>query len=228
MAKKLNHLAIIMDGNRRWAKREGLKSYQGHQAGRENLEKVVKWCKQADIKILTLYAFSAENWQRPKLEVDFLMKSFIEAFNDDIIKLHEEGIKINVFGRLSQLSTNLQKAIKKAVKLSQDNKGGILNLCINYSGRLEIVDAVNNLIKDKRNNQAVTEADLEAYLYTKDMADPDLIIRTSGEQRLSGFLLWQATYSELLFIDKFWPEFSKEDFDKAIDCFYNRKRRFGC
>lgn len=228
MAKKINHLAIIMDGNRRWAKREGLKSYQGHHEGRKQVERVVKWCKESDIKILTLYAFSAENWQRPKMEVDYLMKAFIEAFQNDILKLHEEKIKVNVFGRVSHLSKKLQNAINKAIELTKNNKAGTLNLCINYSGRLEIVDAVNNLIKNKKKKGAINEKDIEKYLYSKDIADPDLIIRTSGERRLSGFLLWQAAYSELLFVDKFWPEFSKDDFKKAINCFYHRKRRFGC
>ncbi len=217
-----------MDGNRRWAKEKGLKSYEGHQAGRENVEKVVKWCKEANIKILTLYAFSAENWQRPKIEVDFLMQAFIEAFNDDVLRLHDEKIKVNVFGRVSKLSTKLQKSIKKATELTKNNKEGILNLCINYSGRLEIVDAVNHIIANKKSKKAINEEDIKHHLYGKDMSDPDLIIRTSGEKRLSGFLLWQAAYSELLFIDKYWPDFSKKDFLKAVDCFYHRKRRFGC
>ncbi len=228
MSKKLKHLAIIMDGNRRWAKKNNLKSHEGHQAGRENVEKVVKWCKEADIKILTLYAFSAENWQRPKMEVDFLMQAFCQAFKKEIKDLHKENIKINVFGRLSELSSELQKAIKKATELTKNNKAGVLNLCINYSGRLEIVDALNQIIEKKKSKSAISEKDIEKYLYSQDIADPDLIIRTSGEKRLSGFLLWQATYSELLFIDKYWPEFSKADFTKAVDCFYNRKRRFGC
>ncbi len=217
-----------MDGNRRWAKREGLKSHEGHQEGRKQVERLVKWCKEANIKTLTLYAFSAENWQRPKMEVDFLMQSFIEAFSDDILKLHKEKIKVNVFGRISELSSKLQNVIKKATELTKNNKGGILNLCINYSGRLEIVDAVNHLIDNKKNKKAINEKDIENNLYSKNIADPDLIIRTSGEKRLSGFLLWQAAYSELLFIDKYWPEFSKTDFKKAVTCFNNRKRRFGC
>jgi undecaprenyl diphosphate synthase len=228
MAKKLNHLAIIMDGNRRWAKREGLQAYQGHQTGRDNLEKVLKWCKQANIKILTVYAFSAENWQRPKKEVDFLMKLFIQSFKNEALRIHKDKIKIKVFGRLSQLPINLQKAINKAVELSQNNKEGVLNLCLNYSGRLEIVDAINSLIKNKKDLKEINEKDIENNLYSQNIADPDLIIRTSGERRLSGFLLWQVAYSELLFIDKYWPEFSKEDFDQAIACFYKRKRRFGC
>lgn len=194
MRKKIKHLAIIMDGNRRWAKREGLKSFQGHQKGRKQVEKVVKWCKEANIKILTLYAFSAENWQRPKMELDFLMQSFIEAFNDDVLRLDKEKIKIKVFGRVSGLSKKLQEAIKKAIELTKNNQAGILNLCINYSGRLEIVDAVNDLIKNRQSKKAINEKDLEKYLYSKDIADPDLIIRTSGEKRLSGFLLWQAAY----------------------------------
>ncbi len=228
MAKKINHLAIIMDGNRRWAKREGLKSHEGHQEGRRQVERVVKWCKEENIKTLTLYAFSAENWQRPKTEVDFLMKSFIEAFKDDVLRLNKEKIKVNVFGRVSKLSKTLQKAINNAIEITKSNKAGILNLCINYSGHLEIVDAVNNIILKNKNKRSINEKDIEKNLYSKEIANPDLIIRTSGEKRLSGFLLWQAAYSELLFVDKYWPEFSKEDFNQAIACFYNRKRRFGC
>ncbi len=228
MAKKINHLAIIMDGNRRWAKREGLKSHQGHHAGRKQVERVVKWCKQANIKVLTLYAFSAENWQRPKMEVDFLMQSFIEAFKDDVLRLDKEKIKVNVFGRVHKLSKSLQTAIKNATEITKNNKEGVLNLCINYSGRLEIVDAINDLIANKKSKRPIDAKDIEKHLYSKGISDPDLIIRTSGERRLSGFLLWQATYSELLFVEKYWPEFSKEDFDKAINCFYHRQRRFGC
>jgi len=228
MSKKLQHLAIIMDGNRRWAKEKGLASYKGHQAGRENVKKVIEWCQQSDIKILTLYAFSAENWQRPKREVDFLMKSFCQAFRQEIKELNKENIKINVFGRLSDLSNELQKLIKQATDLTKDNTQGILNLCINYSGRLELVDAFNSIKKQKASDQDINEEDIKHHLYGKDMPEPDLIIRTSGEKRLSGFLLWQAAYSELLFIDKYWPDFSKDDFDSAVDCFHQRKRRFGC
>lgn len=217
-----------MDGNRRWAKEKSLKPYEGHQAGRKKVDEVLRWCRDANIKILTLYAFSAENWKRPKVEVDFLMQAFIEAFSNDILKLHEDKIKINVFGRVSGLSNKLQKAIAKATELTKNNKRGIFNLCINYSGRLEIVDAVNSLIANIKGKKPIIEKDIEKYLYSKDIADPDLIIRTSGEKRLSGFLLWQGTYSELLFIDKYWPDFSKNDFNQAINSFYNRKRRFGC
>lgn len=217
-----------MDGNRRWAKREGLKSHEGHQEGRKQVERLVKWCKEANIKTLTLYAFSAENWQRPKMEVDFLMKSFIEAFKEDVLRLHEEKIRVNVFGRVSKLSKTLQKAINNAIELTKNNKAGTLNLCINYSGRLEIVDAINNIILKNKNKVSISEKDIEKNLYSHGISDPDLIIRTSGEKRLSGFLLWQAAYSELLFVDKYWPEFSKDDFNKAIKCFYNRQRRFGC
>lgn len=225
---KIKHLGIIMDGNRRWARANQKKSYQGHLEGKKTLEKVLNWCKESNISILTLYTFSAENWQRPKQEVDFLMKTFYHVFTKDIKRLHEKNIQVRVIGRLKGLALKLQTAIIKAMELTKNNDGSILNLAINYSGRLEIIDAFSEIFKKTSNPKEITEKLVSKYLYTADLPDPDLIIRTSGEQRVSGFLLWQAAYSELMFVKSCWPEFSKQDFDQAISCYYNRQRRFGC
>lgn len=228
MPKKIKHLAIIMDGNRRWARAKGLKSFEGHLAGRKTLENVLNWCRAANIKILTLYAFSAENWQRPKREVDFLMETFYIAFTKDIKKLHKNNVQVRVLGRLTGLSKKLQTAIKKAIELTKNNKANILNLAINYSGRLEIIDAFNKLMEKSITQEKITEELVSDHLYTAGLPEPDLIIRTSGEQRVSGFLLWQSAYSELIFIKNCWPAFSKQDFDLALADFNKRQRRFGC
>ncbi len=217
-----------MDGNRRWARAKGLKSFEGHLAGRKTLENVLNWCRAANIKILTLYAFSAENWQRPKREVDFLMETFYIAFTKDIKKLHKNNVQVRVLGRLTGLSKKLQTAIKKAIELTKNNKANILNLAINYSGRLEIIDAFNKLMEKSITQEKITEELVSDHLYTAGLPEPDLIIRTSGEQRVSGFLLWQSAYSELIFIKNCWPAFSKQDFDLALADFNKRQRRFGC
>jgi undecaprenyl diphosphate synthase len=224
MSKKIKHLAIIMDGNRRWARVNNLKTIKGHLNGQKTLEKVLNWCKEADISILTLYAFSNENWQRPKEEVDFLMKAFYLAFSRDIEKLNKNNIKVRVIGDLKNLPEKLQKVILKAMDLTKNNNDFILNLAINYSGRLEIVQAVNKALESSRK---IDEDSISQNLYTANLPDPDLIIRTSGEKRLSGFLLWQSAYSELVFVKNYWPDFSKIDFDLALEDFYQRQRRFG-
>lgn len=213
-----------MDGNRRWARVNNLKTIKGHLNGQKTLEKVLNWCKEADISILTLYAFSNENWQRPKEEVDFLMKAFYLAFSRDIEKLNKNNIKVRVIGDLKNLPEKLQKVILKAMDLTKNNNDFILNLAINYSGRLEIVQAVNKALESSRK---IDEDSISQNLYTANLPDPDLIIRTSGEKRLSGFLLWQSAYSELVFVKNYWPDFSKIDFDLALEDFYQRQRRFG-
>lgn len=225
MEQKIHHLGIIMDGNRRWAKARGLPPFEGHRAGYKKIEDVLRWCKEAGIEILTLFAFSTENWQRAKKEVDFLMKLFHHALSKDIKKLHENNVRVKVIGRREGLPKKLQEAIEKAEKLTENNSGGILNLAINYGGRPELVDAFKKMIANPP--KEITEEIISQNLYTAGLPDPDLIIRTSGEQRLSGFLTWQSTYSELLFINHHWPEFSKEDFDAAFNEFANRQRRFG-
>jgi len=225
MEQKLQHLGIIMDGNRRWAKARGLSAFEGHRAGYRKIEDILKWCRDAGIKILTLYVFSTENWQRAKDEVDFLMKLFYLAFTRDIKELHKNNVCVRVIGRKEGLSKKLQEVIKKSEELTKNNTGGMLNLAINYGGRQEVVDAFNKILKSPL--KEITEEIILQNLYTAGLPDPDLIIRTSGEFRISGFLLWQSAYSEFYFTKHHWPEFSKHDFDDALADFANRQRRFG-
>ena len=214
-----------MDGNRRWATTRRLPSFEGHRAGYKKVEDILNWCRDAGIKILTLYAFSTENWQRSKKEVDFLMKLFYLAFTKDIKELHKNNICVRVIGRKNGLSEKIQKAIKRSEELTKNNTAIILNLAINYGGRPELVDAFNKILKNPP--KEITEDLISKNIYTAGLPDPDLIIRTSGERRLSGFLTWQSAYSELYFIKRHWPKFSKEDFDDALNDFANRQRRFG-
>lgn len=223
----LKHLAIIMDGNRRWAKNQGLLSFDGHQKGYEKLKEVMKWCKNRDISTLTVYAFSTENWNRSEDEVNFLMNLFYKALTDELQEFHKQGIKLKVIGTRQRLSQKLVDAIVAAEELTKDNKSAILNLCINYGGRLEIVEAVKKLLASGVRAEEVDDKMITDNLWMAGQPDPDLIIRTSGEQRLSGFLTWESVYSEFLFLDKHWPDFSEADFDAAIENFNNRHRRFG-
>lgn len=225
--KKLEHIAIIMDGNRRWAKEKGLPAFEGHLHGYDKLKNVGEWLIDRGVKIFTVYAFSTENWNRSKKEVDYLMNLFRRALSKEVQKFNQKGIRLNVIGRISGLPKDLQKMAEKAMGITKNNKRGILNLCINYGGRTEIVDAVKGIINKKISANKIDEKIIEKNLYTSDMPDPDLVIRTSGEQRLSGFLTWQSVYSELYFIPVYWPDFSQKDLDKAIDWYYGRERRFG-
>ncbi len=214
-----------MDGNRRWAKARKLLSFEGHRAGYKKIEDVLHWCRDAGIKILTLYAFSTENWQRPKKEVDSLMKLFHLALTKDAEKLHKNNVCVRVIGHKIGLSKKIQEAIKKSEELTKNNTAIILNLAINYGGRLELVDAFNKILKNPP--KEITEDLISQNIYTAGLPDPDLIIRTSNEKRLSGFLMWQNAYSEFCFIKHHWPEFSKEDFNDILNDFANRQRRFG-
>ncbi|MCX6813897.1 MAG: polyprenyl diphosphate synthase [Candidatus Azambacteria bacterium] len=225
MKSEIKHLGIIMDGNRRWAKARRLPSFEGHRAGYKKVEDILHWCRDAGIKILTLYTFSTENWQRSKKEVNFLMKLFYLAFTKDIKKLHKNNICVRVIGRKNGLSEKIQKAIKRSEELTKNNTAIILNLAINYGGRSELVDAFNKILKNPP--KEITEDLISQNVYTAGLPDPDLIIRTSGEKRLSGFLTWQSAYSEFCFIKHHWPEFSKEDFNEILNDFASRQRRFG-
>jgi undecaprenyl diphosphate synthase len=223
----LQHLAIIMDGNRRWAKSQGLLSVEGHQKGYEKLKEVMKWCLQKEVKTLTVYAFSTENWNRSEDEVNFLMTLFHKALTEELNEFHSQGIKLNVIGTRQRLSTKIVQAISEAEELTKNNTNGTLNLCINYGGRLEIVEAVRKIMEQNIKPEDLNEKMITDNLWMAGQPDPDLIIRTSGEQRLSGFLPWESVYSEFLFLDKHWPDFSEADFDAAIEDFNNRHRRFG-
>jgi undecaprenyl diphosphate synthase len=225
MEKKIEHLAIILDGNRRWARENGLTSLEGHKAGYDKVKEVLRWCREVGIGTLTLYAFSTENWKRSQEEVQYLMDLFYLVFSKEIKILHKENVRVRVIGHKSGLSKRLQGAIEKIEKLTENNTNGNLNIALNYGGRQELVDAFNNLRINFKGE--ITQAAIANALYTANQPDPDLIIRTSGEQRLSGFLLWQGAYSELLFVKHHWPAFSRDDFNSAISEFENRQRRYG-
>lgn len=225
--KKIEHLAIILDGNRRWARARDLPTLQGHKRGYDNVKKVGKWCLEKGIKILTVYAFSTENWKRSEHEVNYLMKLLKRALSKDLPEFHKMGLQLRIIGRRKGLPKDLQTAIEKAEKKTKNNNKGILNIAINYGGRAEIVDAIKKICKKKMPISNIDQNLVEKNLYTAGLPNPDIIVRTSGEHRLSGFLLWQASYSELLFIKKHWPEFSKKDLESVIKEYNKRQRRFG-
>lgn len=225
------HIAIIMDGNRRWAKKRNLPVKLGHKQGAETLKKVVRYANKIGIEYMTVYAFSTENWKRSEEEVSALM-SLLEGYLDDFAKEADtENIVIRVLGNLDRLSESLQESIKRTIERTKNNTGIIFNIALNYGGRDEITNAVKNIAKDVKDGilelDQISEEIVTKYLYTKDDPDPDLLIRTSGEIRLSGFLPWQTTYSEFLFLDKLWPDFTEKDLDDAIEVFSKRNRKFG-
>ena len=225
------HIAIIMDGNRRWARQRNLPVKLGHKQGAETLKKIVRYANNIGIKYLTVYAFSTENWKRSQEEVDALM-SLLEGYLNQFSKEADtENIVIRVLGNMKQLSEPLQKSIANTVESTKNNTGIIFNIALNYGGRDEITNAVKLISADVKDGKLsiddITEDVVSSYLYTKNDPDPDLLIRTSGEIRLSGFLPWQSTYSEFVFLEKLWPDFSTEDLDHAIEVFSKRNRKFG-
>ena len=226
-----NHIAIIMDGNRRWARERKIDYRLGHKEGAKTLEKIVRYSKKVGIKYITVYAFSTENWKRSEEEVGALML-LLKTYLDDYSKRADsENIKVKVLGDISALSEGLQKSIKKCEERTKDNDGILFCIGINYGGRDEIVHAVKNIAEDVKNNNLdvddISEKLIDDYLYTAGIPDPDLVIRTSGELRTSNFLPWQIVYSEFLFLDKYWPDFSEEDIDLAIEEYQRRNRKFG-
>lgn len=226
-----NHIAIIMDGNRRWARERKIDYRLGHKEGAKTLEKIVRYSKKVGIKYITVYAFSTENWKRSEEEVGALML-LLKTYLDDYSKRADsENIKVKVLGDISVLSEGLQKSIKKCEERTKDNDGILFCIGINYGGRDEIVHAVKNIAEDVKNNKLdvddISEKLIDDYLYTAGIPDPDLVIRTSGELRTSNFLPWQIVYSEFLFLDKYWPDFSEEDIDLAIEEYQRRNRKFG-
>lgn len=225
------HIAIIMDGNRRWAKERNLETRLGHKEGAETLKKIAKYANKIGIKYLTVYAFSTENWKRTKEEVGALMGLLQMYVNDFLNDKELENIKINILGDVSKLEPGLQKSIQKAIDRTKDYTGMTLNVAFNYGGRDEITKAVQKIATKVQNNEIAIQDIDEQYvsenLYTKGQLEPDLLIRTGGEQRISNFLLWQLAYTEFLFINKYWPDFSEIDLDEAIKVFEQRNRKFG-
>lgn len=225
------HIAIIMDGNRRWAKNRMLPIKLGHKQGAETLKKVVRYANSIGLEYITVYAFSTENWKRSEEEVTALM-SLLESYLDDFSKEADtENIVIRVLGDLTALSSSLQESIQKTIERTKNNTGTVFNIALNYGGRNEIVNAIQNISKEvlegKIKLEDINEEVVSNHLYTKNIPDPDLLIRTSGELRLSGFLPWQSVYSEFIFLDKLWPDFTPEDLSNAIEVFKKRNRKFG-
>lgn len=226
-----NHIAIILDGNRRWAVKRKLPKLQGHTQGANNLEKIATYCNKIGVKYLTVYAFSTENWNREKEEVDYLMKLLEKYIRDFDKKFKDSTARIRLAGEISRLPKDLQDSIRDIEEKTKNNTGITLNLCINYGGREEIVNATKLIAEKVKNGEMevsdITEETVGKLLRTGDAPDPDLFIRPGGEIRLSGFLLWQASYSELYFTEPLWPDFNESELDKAIDEFNRRKRNFG-
>ena len=225
------HLAIIMDGNRRWARKQGKSASYGHKEGAKTLEKIVRYANKIGLSYITVYAFSTENWKRAEEEVKALMMLLQNYLDDYSKRADTENIRVKILGDITALSTSMQKSILKCMERTKNNTGVTFNIALNYGGRDEIVKAVKNIAKEVKsgnvNIEDINEKMISDNLYTKGMPDPDLLIRTSGELRLSNFLPWQVVYSEFLFIDKNWPDFSEEDLDNAIIEYQKRTRKFG-
>ena len=221
------HIGIIMDGNGRWARRRGHPASFGHRAGVRAIKRVLEGCEQLGVEVLSVYAFSTENWSRPRAEVRALMRLFHETMQREIEEMHRRGVRIVVSGRRDGLSQRMRDRIEEAVARTARNKNGVLNVCLNYGGRAELVDAVRRLMEERVPEGKIDEAAISAHLYVPDLPDPDLIIRTAGESRVSNFLLWQSAYSEMLVSDTLWPDFDVEDLKAAIAEYNSRIRRFG-
>lgn len=221
------HVGFIMDGNGRWAKARGLRRSEGHRHGVENLQQVLEACGEFGIKYVTIYAFSTENWSRPPAEVSFLL-SIIDYYIDrELNNLHKKGVKLRHIGELSALAPRLQQKIIKAIEMTRNNERLTLNVAFNYGGRAEIVRAVRHIMEAGVPADQVTEDLISQHLYTASQPDPDLIIRTGGELRLSNFLTWQATYAEYYATPVFWPDFDREELRRAIEHYCSRERRYG-
>lgn len=226
-----NHIAIILDGNRRWAKMRGLPTLQGHTEGADNLERIARYCSKIGVKYLTVYAFSTENWKRTNEEVGYLMNLMADYINSFEVRFKDSNAIIKLVGDIDRLPKKLQDSIIKIEEKTKNNTGLTLNLCINYGGREEIVNATKVIASKVSSGELkltdINEGMFSTYLRTGNTPDPDLFIRAGGEKRLSGFLLWQSSYSELYFSDVLWPDFNELELDKAINEFNNRKRNFG-
>lgn len=229
---RLNHIAIIMDGNGRWAQKRGMPRSLGHKSGVKTVKHIIESCRELQLPCLTLFAFSSENWSRPKEEVSLLMDLFNKTISKELEALHQENVCLYFIGNLSGFSRRLRDTMQSAQKITQNNTGLKLNIAVNYGGRWDILSAAKNIAEQYKSGEidsldAVDEVVFESYLSTSHIPSPDLLIRTGGEDRVSNFLLWQMAYSEILFTDVLWPDFSKEDLSNAIDWFESKQRRFG-
>lgn len=221
------HIAIIMDGNGRWAKSRGLPRLAGHRAGVENLRRILRACSEFGIKILTIYAFSTENWGRPEAEVRGLMNILETVIDRELKQLHANGVQLRHLGELDGLSEMLQNKVRQAVELTRNNDQLILNIAFNYGGRQDLLQAIRRIVQDGIPPDEINETLMDYYLYTAGQPDPDLVIRTAGEMRLSNFLLWQASYAEYYATPTYWPDFDRDELLKALVYFARRERRFG-
>ena len=221
------HVAIIMDGNGRWAKQRGLPRLAGHRAGAENLRAIIRASAEFGIQYLTLYAFSTENWSRPRAEIDGLMHILSDVIDREMGELHKEGARLVHIGHLDGLSNVLQNKVRQAIEMTKDNQRITIVLAFNYGGRDEIITGIKQMLVDGVDPEIVDADLVSQYMFTKDLPDPDLVIRTSGEQRTSNFLTWQTVYSEWYFSPVYWPDFDKEELRKAIEDYNTRNRRFG-
>ncbi|MEM8858943.1 MAG: isoprenyl transferase [Chloroflexota bacterium] len=221
------HVAVIMDGNGRWAKKRMLPRQAGHRAGVENLREIIDACIEFGINVLTIYAFSTENWSRPETEVRGLMRIFSRVLDQEINDLHEQGVRVHHIGDLNGIEPNLQSGVRKAIELTKGNDRLLLNVAFNYGGRAEIVHATRQILADGIAPEELTEELFGRYLFTAGVPDPDLLIRTSGEYRISNFLIWQAAYSEYYLTPVYWPDFGREELYEALIAYTGRDRRFG-
>jgi undecaprenyl diphosphate synthase len=230
-AKKIfplpNHVAIIMDGNGRWAEKRGMPRLFGHRAGTDNVQRVVEAFDRYQVRYLTLYAFSTENWRRPGVEVSGLFHILAEMIDRETKVLHKKGVKLAHLGKVDELAPELRDKVRKAIELTKNNTGMTLSIAFDYGGRAEILEAVRRIIYDDVPAEDITESLFGSYLYTADVPDPDLIIRTAGEMRLSNFLIWQAAYGEFYSTPTLWPDFGEKEIEKALIAYSQRERRFG-
>lgn len=221
------HVAIIMDGNGRWAQKRGLPRNEGHRAGTENIRRVLTGCVEFGVQVLTIYAFSTENWGRPEEEVHGLLDILQDVLVREVPELHKNGVRLRHLGSLEGISEQMKQGVRQAIELTQNNDRIILNVAFNYGGRAEILNVAKRMIQDGVQPEQVNEKLFESYLYSAGLPDPDLIVRTAGEMRLSNFLIWQAAYAEYYSTPTLWPDFDKEELYKALVAFSQRQRRFG-
>ena len=224
---KLDHLAIIMDGNRRWADTNNLPSYEGHRRGAENLWDIIKNVKNFNLKFLTVFVFSTENWKRSSKEISFLMKLLNQFLDQTISKIHENDFKIRFIGDLSPFEKEIKDKINTIYENSSSNEGVVITLALNYGGRFDIISAINQILLNNKNSKPINEVDFKKYTLNKDLPDPDLLIRTGGEMRLSNFLLWDLAYTELMFVKEMWPDFDKFMLENCIVDYAKRIRKYG-